>query len=264
MKKIFTLLLLAVIVFLSVFSSVFTVFAADSINFKCKNESCSTNRLVTIDMIADCSKNLSAATFEFTYDKNMFEFRSVKSADNSSIVKANEQTNNVKVVFLNTYGQEIGGGKTIFSVTLKAINPGTGYLDFSVNSCVDENVKSLSVGNCTAAKITVSGANVISNQSNNKSSNSNNSSNKLNKSNNDSDNNSYSGKSLHRDDGEGSSDSSINEMGILNPIDDKSTKFLIAGIAIGAAILGLILIAFSVGRHSAKKKSSDKTETSEN
>ena len=237
MKRIFTFLLSTSIIFLSFFSSVLTAFAADSIKFECTNQSCNTNRLVTIDIIAECSKNLCAATFEFSYDKSMFEFRSVKSADSSSTVKANEQTNNVKVVYLNTYGQNIDGGKTIFSLTLKAIKSGTGYIDF----------KSLSVGNCTSAKITVYGSNVSGNESSNKSNYSNGSKNKSNKS------DSYSGKSSRGDDSEVLSDSAINEMGVLNPIDDKNTKFLIAGIIIGAAIIAFILIAFSVGRHSVKK-----------
>lgn len=247
MKRIFTFLLSISIIFLSFFSSVLTAFAADSIKFECTNQSCNTNRLVTFDIIAECSKNLCAATFEFSYDKSMFEFRSVKSADSSSTVKANEQTNNVKVVYLNTYGQNIDGGKTIFSLTLKAIKSGTGYIDFSVNDCVDKDVKSLSVGNCTSAKITVYGSNVSGNESSNKSNYSNGSKNKSNKS------DSYSGKSSRGDDSEVLSDSAINEMGVINPIDDKNTKFLIAGIIIGAAIIAFILIAFSVGRHSVKK-----------
>lgn len=87
MKKVIILC----IVILITFGSTFSVFATNNIDFKLSNAECSINRLVDIDIIASCNQNLTAATFEFTFDKSMFEFRSTKSVDSN----ANENQTNL-------------------------------------------------------------------------------------------------------------------------------------------------------------------------
>lgn len=237
--------------------SVINAYAAQNISFDLRDVSCSRNRLVEIEVTAQCSKELSAATFEFTYDKSMFEFRSVKAADKNSTVKANELENSVKTVYLNTKGEDISNGKTIFTITLKALNEGIGYLDFTVSDCVDSDVKSMSVGKCTSAKITVSGSSSSSNNS--KSGNSNSSGSKSSNGSADKSN----GKSSRENESASSSQSSIDNLGTLNPISDKNTDFLIIGIALGSGAVIIVLLAFYIGKHSADKKNNTNDEGSD-
>ena len=235
--------------------SVQCVFAESKVSFECGDKNCDNNRLVTIDVKADCDKKLCAATFEFTYDKSMFEYRSIKVVDDESMVTANELDNSIKVVYLNTYGKEINNKSTIFTITLKSINSGSGYLDFTVSDCVDSEVNSISVGSCTSAKITVNGTNADNGNANDK--NDKNSSNKNDDSN--------SGKSNRKDSETSTTTSSYDEMGLLNPIKDRNCVFLMLG-SVGAGVLvGIVFVAFKVGKSSAEKKNKDdKNGTSEN
>jgi hypothetical protein len=148
-------------------SSITSAFAAEDITFKLQDTQCKNNRLFTVNMIAKSEKPLSAATFEFVYDKEMFEYRSIKASDNESQVSANCKNGSIKAVFLNTYGQNIENDTVILSITFKAINEGTGYIDFNVKECVDSDVEWLDIGKCTSSKITVtpSKSNKISNSS---------------------------------------------------------------------------------------------------
>ena len=70
-----------------------TVFSAAKVYFALNDCSTNNNRLFTVSMTADCDKKLSAASFEFTYDKNMFEFRSAKVSDKTSKITYNELNN---------------------------------------------------------------------------------------------------------------------------------------------------------------------------
>ena len=152
MKYIISFMLSAVILIFSVTS----VIASENITFNLQNTQCKVDRLFTVNMIAKCDKPLCAATFEFIYDTEMFEYRSIKVNNNESQISANCKNNSVKVVFLNTYGQNIESDTVIFSVTFKAINVGTGYIDFNVEECVNNDVEWLTVGKCTSSTITVS------------------------------------------------------------------------------------------------------------
>lgn len=224
------------------FSSI-NCFAAESVDFSVEDCETPINRLFTVNVTAKSDIAISAATFEFTYDKSMFEYRSTKAYYDDSQIAANETDDKLKIVFLNTYGQNIKDGDIIFTITFKAVKSGYGYIDFSVYDCVDSNVEFMDVGKCTSSKVTV---NDKSSSISEKSKNSNNKS---------------DGKSSSKSSRNNEEDSTIDELGILNPLDDKSTRFLIIGIAIGAGIIGIIFVAYTVGKHSVQKKNdNDKNE----
>ena len=67
----------------------FTAYAASNIDFALTEKSTDNNRLFTINMQAKSNEKISAALFCFTYDKNMFEFRSMKCNDDESEIEYN-------------------------------------------------------------------------------------------------------------------------------------------------------------------------------
>ncbi len=68
MKKLFLCVACLILITLSVFS----VSAGEVVSFECEDTSCDNNRLVTVNVRAESDKKLSAATFEFTFDGDMF------------------------------------------------------------------------------------------------------------------------------------------------------------------------------------------------
>ena len=235
MKKLFILITTAVFILISITN----VSASESVNFELTDCNCNKNRLFTVEMIATCNSPLSAASFEFTYDKSMFEYRSSKVTDVDSQIAVNEMDDKIKAVYLNTYGKNIKNGEVIFTITFKAVKSGVEYIDFNVSDCVNSDVKSISAGNSSDED----------ENSNNKTSKS---------KNNSSDSENKAAKKSSRDKDEAiEAAATADEFGALNPIDDKSSRFLFIGICIGVSILALFLLAFYIGRHSIKKDKND-------
>lgn len=230
-------------------STMFSVFAADNIDFKLNNAECNVNRLVEIEVIASSSQRLSAVTFEFTYDKSMFEFRDTKSINTGASVKSNELDNCVKVVYLCTDGTDISNGKAIFTVTFKAIKAGTGYIDFNVYECVDRNVEFMEVGSCTSAKITVN-----SSSQNNESAynNSSKSSHSLKSSGNSQNNKASESKSTRIE--TTTSQATVDNLGTINPINDNKYNYIFLGASIGICIILILIFVFFIGRKTASAK----------
>lgn len=213
--------------------SLVTVFSATKVNFTLKDCSTDNNRLFTITMIADCDKKLSAASFEFTYDKSMFEFRSAKVSDKASKVSYNELDDKVKLVFLNSDGVDINNGTSIFTLTFKSVKSGSGYIDFYVSDCVDSDINSIDAGKCTSAKITV----------NSKSSDSSSNKNITDKAENSDSSNTKSERGKAE---ETTSVSTYDEIGQLNSFDNPNTRLLIVGIALGASIIAAVMLAYNI------------------
>ena len=113
------------------------------------------NRLFSVALSANSANRLSAATFEFTYDPDYIEFRKVKAVNNGSKIQVNKKSGNIKVVFLNSEGQNISGGSDVLTLDFKTIKEGTAYIDYTVNQCVDSDVNFMDVGSCTASCIRI-------------------------------------------------------------------------------------------------------------
>lgn len=232
-------------------SSLITAFSANKVDFVLSDCNCDNNRLFTISMTADSDKKLCAASFEFTYDKSMFEFRSAKASDKTSKTAYNELSDMVKLVFLNADGMNITNGKSIFTLTFKAVKPGTGYIDFFVNDCVDSDVNSIDAGKCTSAKITVNS------KSGKNSSDKSNNSVKSGKS------ESSGTKSERKKAEETTAFSTYDEIGQLYSFDNPSTRILIIGIALGASIIAAVMLVYNIIKRINSKRNKRKDSPDE-
>ena len=226
-------ILIVTVVLLS-YGSLITAYSANKVDFDLSDYNCDNNRLFTISMTADSDKKLCAASFEFTYDKSMFEFRSAKLSDKSSKIAYNELSDKVKLVFLNADGINIINGEIIFTLTFKAVKSGTGYIDFFVSDCVDSDINSIDAGKCTSAKITVNS------KSEKSGSDKSNSSDKSEKS------ESSGSKSERKKTEETTSVSTYDEIGQLNSFDNPNTRLLIIGIVLGASLIAAVMLAYNI------------------
>lgn len=226
-------ILIITVVLLS-YGSLITAYSANKVDFVLSDYNCDNNRLFTISMTADSDKKLCAASFEFTYDKSMFEFRSAKVSDKSSKIAYNELSDKVKLVFLNADGINIINGEIIFTLTFKAVKSGTGYIDFFVSDCVDSDVNSIDAGKCTSAKITVNS------KSEKSGSDKSNSSDKSEKS------ETSGSKSERKKTEETTSVSTYDEIGQLNSFDNPNIRLLIIGIVLGALLIAAVMLSYNI------------------
>lgn len=247
-RIIFRLFILIITVVLLSYGSLITASSANNVDFVLSDCNCDNNRIFTISMTADSDKKLCAASFEFTYDKSMFEFRSAKASDKTSKIAYNELSDKVKLVFLNADGININNGESIFTLTLKAVKSGTGYIDFFVSDCVNSDINSIDAGKCTSAKITV-------NSKSDKSG-----SDKSNSSDNAGKSESSGSKSERKKTEESTSVSSYDEIGQLNSFDNPNTRLLIVGIALGASIIAAVMLVYNIIKKI--KSNSDKHKNS--
>lgn len=226
-------ILIITVVLLS-YGSLITAYSANKVDFVLSDYNCDNNRLFTISMTADSDKKLCAASFEFTYDKSMFEFRSAKVSDKTSKIAYNELSDKVKLVFLNADGINIINGESIFTLTFKSVKSGTGYIDFFVSDCVDSDINSIDAEKCTSAKITV---NSKSEKSGSDKSNSSDKSEK---------NESSGSKSERNKTEETTSVSTYDEIGQLNSFDNPNIRLLIIGIVLGASLIAAVMLAYNI------------------
>lgn len=233
-RNLLRFLIFIITVVLLSYGSLITAYSANKVDFVLSDYNCDNNRLFTISMTADSDKKLCAASFEFTYDKSMFEFRSAKVSDKSSKIAYNELSDKVKLVFLNADGINIINGESIFTLTFKSVKSGTGYIDFFVSDCVDSDINSIDAGKCTSAKIT------INSKSEKSGSDKNNSSDKSEKS------ESSGSKSERKKTEETTSVSTYDEIGQLNSFDNPNIRLLIIGIVLGASLIAAVMLAYNI------------------
>lgn len=201
------------------------------------------NRLFSVALSANSGNRLSAATFEFTYNPDYIEFRKVKAVNNGSKIQVNKKSGKVKVVFLNSEGQNISGGSDVLTLDFKTIKEGTAYIDYTVNQCVDSDVNFMDVGSCTASCIRI-----YKNASGTVSSGSSSSSNK-----NSTQATGKGGKSKHPTEPT-TVNASDDEYIDYNPIKDKQIKFFLAGMGITAGCLAILAVAYAIGKKQLRRK----------
>ena len=233
-RNLLRFLIFIITVVLLSYGSLITAFSANKVDFVLSDYNCDNNRLFKISMTADSDKKLCAASFEFTYDKSMFEFRSAKVSDKTSKIAYNELSDKVKLVFLNADGINIINGEIIFTLTFKAVKSGTGYIDFFVSDCVDSDINSIDAGKCTSAKITVNS------KSEKSGSDKSNISDKSEKS------ESSGSKSERKKTEETTAVSTYDEIGQLNSFDNPNTRLLIIGIVLGASLIAAVMLAYNI------------------
>lgn len=150
MKKLL-MILLAALIFLP---SAVTAFAADAVSFALDTVKCRKNRLVDIEMTAECNTKLSAAMFSFSYDKSVLEFREATAPDGSKVV-TNETDDRVRLSYLCEKGASVKDGGVIFTLEFKAVEEGSSPIDFTASECVDPDAQWLSIGECVSGEIIV-------------------------------------------------------------------------------------------------------------
>lgn len=240
MKKLFSIILILVAL-LQI--SLTSAFATASVSFEMQNADMKPNRLFSVALSANSGNRLSAATFEFTYDPDYIEFRKVKAVNNGSKIQVNKKSGKVKVVFLNSEGQNISGGSDVLMLDFKTIKEGTAYIDYTVNQCVDSDVNFMDVGSCTASCIRI-----YKNASGTVSGGSSSSSNK-----NSTQATGKGGKSKHPTEPT-TVNASDDEYIDYNPIKDKQIKFFLAGMGITAGCLAILAVAYAIGKKQLRKK----------
>lgn len=250
MKKLFSIILILVAL-LQI--SLTSAFATASVSFEMQNADMKPNRLFSVALSANSANRLSAATFEFTYDADYIEFRKIKAVNNGSKIQVNKKSGKVKVVFLNSEGQNISGGSDVLTLDFKTIKEGTAYIDYTVNQCVDSDVNFMDVGSCTASCIRI-----YKNASGTVSGGSSSSSNK-----NSTQATGKGGKSKHPTEPT-TVNASDDEYIDYNPIKDKQIKFFLAGMGITAGCLAILAVAYAIGKKSAQKKAEKEKNHNDN
>lgn len=250
MKKLFSIILI-LIALLQI--SLTSAFATASVSFEMQNADMKPNRLFSVALSANSGNRLSAATFEFTYDPDYIEFRKVKAVNNGSKIQVNKKSGKVKVVFLNSEGQNISGGSDVLTLDFKTIKEGTAYIDYTVNQCVDSDVNFMDVGSCTASCIRI-----YKNASGTVSGGSSSSSNK-----NCTQATGKGGKSKHPTEPT-TVNASDDEYIDYNPIKDKQIKFFLAGMGITAGCLAILAVAYAIGKKTAQKKAEKEKNRNDN
>ena len=150
MKRIISVFLIMLLL------STIHVSAAGSVSFSSDSIECKSNRLIEVNFNAECGKKLRAATFEFSFDKSILEFRGI-GTPSGTIVEYNEKQNSVKLSYLCKNGADISSSAAIFTLKFKSINEGYTDISYTVFDCVDSDVQQMSVGSCSSGRVTVSG-----------------------------------------------------------------------------------------------------------
>ena len=241
MKKLFSIILI-LIALLQI--SLTSAFATASVSFEMQNADMKPNRLFSVALFANSGNRLSAATFEF---------RKVKAVNNGSKIQVNKKSGKVKVVFLNSEGQNISGGSDVLTLDFKTIKEGTAYIDYTANQCVDSDVNFMDVGSCTASCIRI-----YKNASGTVSGGSSSSSNK-----NSTQATGKGGKSKHPTEPT-TVNASDDEYIDYNPIKDKQIKFFLAGMGITAGCLAILAVAYAIGKKTAQKKAEKEKNHNDN
>ena len=125
MKRIISVFLITLLL------STVHVSAADSVSFSADSVECKNNRLIEVNFYAECGKMLSAATYEFSFDKSILEFRGV-GTPSGTIVEYNEKPNSVKLSYLCKNGADISSKAAIFTLKFKSINEGSTDISYTV------------------------------------------------------------------------------------------------------------------------------------
>ena len=150
MKRIISVFLIMLLL------STIHVSAAGSVSFSSDSIECKSNRLIEVNFNAECGKKLRAATFEFSFDKSILEFRGI-GTPSGTIVEYNEKSNSIKLSYLCKDGSDISSKAAIFTLKFKSINEGYTDISYTVFDCVDSDVQQMPVGSCTSGRVTVSG-----------------------------------------------------------------------------------------------------------
>lgn len=135
--------------------SVFPASAAGTVSFETGSITCKDNRVIAVNVNAQGEGKLSAAIFEFYFDKSVLEFRGTDSPD-GTLTEHTETENGVRVCFLCADGKPLSGKNALFSLSFKSVAEGESEIGFTVKDCADSDAQWMRVGSCTAGTVNVS------------------------------------------------------------------------------------------------------------
>lgn len=128
-----------------------TAFAATA-SFSSDAVTAQEGRLLAVPVRVRTDAPLAAASFTFSYNASVLEFRECTSGD--TVVCCDER-GTVRVSWLCEGG--VSGGGEVFALHFKAVSAGGADLSFTVSDCVDWNADAVSAGACTAGAVEVTG-----------------------------------------------------------------------------------------------------------
>ncbi len=135
--------------------SVFPASASGTVSFETGSITCKNNRVIAVNVNAQGNGKLSAAIFEFSFDKSILDFRGTDSPD-GTLTEHTETENGVRVCFLCSDGKALSGQTALFSLSFKSVAEGESEIGFTVKDCADSDAQWMNIGSCTAGTVTVS------------------------------------------------------------------------------------------------------------
>jgi len=143
-----------VLCLVTIFASVVIINAENSVSVRSGDVKVNNNRLFDVDIYVDSFFSFTAATFEFSYDNRMMEYREVSTEVSGGMVRATDKESKVKAIFLKNDGVSANGEVKLFSVKFKSIAEGSCNVAISMYDVVDNNA--MSTNNETSTQIVVS------------------------------------------------------------------------------------------------------------
>lgn len=138
-----------------IFSAV-SVFAADTndVTFKTEDINCDKGRIFKVDVKAKSSEKISAVLLNFTYDRNIIEYRSI-STDSDSLAYAYDNGSTLNVSYLCKDGKNIDNDTVILTLEFKATAEGQSNLQYTAYDCVNSSAESVEISQCSSGKVSV-------------------------------------------------------------------------------------------------------------
>lgn len=134
--------------------SVIPVCAAEKVQFSIEDTTTKNNRIFTLSVYGQGEERLSCASFEFSYDSQIFFFREARAVDENATVKVKEQDGKLSLIFLHPKGVDLSENPELFQLDFKAeqLENDSAVL-FLPSDCVNADVQSFEAegGSCTVS-----------------------------------------------------------------------------------------------------------------
>lgn len=152
MKRLILLLLMVIFMVFSAFS-VYAVNTNGAV-FRTNDVKCDKDRVFKVEVKADSSEILSAVLFEFTYDRNLIEYKSI-STDTGSMVYAYDNGNTLNISYLCKNGIDVSKENTLFTVKFKSVDYGDSDMNLTAYDCVNSSAESVKISDCISGKVSI-------------------------------------------------------------------------------------------------------------
>lgn len=152
MLKKLLLSFITVLIPLFIFSADFS--AAQKLDFLLECDNNENSSYLQVDLYAEGSCILSAATIKITYDENAIDFSSISKQYDSFEVRSKESEGEVKSILLCSNGYSFKKRAKLLSYKFKNISGKSTNVNLSVSDVVDYKLSQVNVGNVYGCKLT--------------------------------------------------------------------------------------------------------------